>query len=50
MYEIILEENDRIMRLGWEETQEEAERKAIDYIEIRGQGDYEVRVEEDKNE
>lgn len=31
-YEVLLEENDRILRLGWEDTREKAEEKMTNYI------------------
>ena len=47
MYEVILEEQDRIQRLGWFTNKKEAQLKRDKYMEKRGwMEEYEVRIEE----
>lgn len=52
-YEVLLEENDRILRLGWEDTREKAEEKMMNYIqnsERNGDStDFRIWVQEDKD-
>lgn len=50
MYEILLEREDRILRLGWEETKEEAERKLLQYISNIEDTDFSIWIEKDWEE
>lgn len=46
-YEVLLERNDRILRLGWEDTKEEAEKKMLNYINNSEDNDFRIWIEED---
>ena len=46
-YEVLLERDDRILRLGWEDTQEEAEKKMLNYINNSEDNDFRIWIEEE---
>lgn len=51
MYDVLLEREDRIKRLGWTDTKEEAEELVLNYIkgsELLRHTDFKIWIEEDK--
>lgn len=48
IYEVLLERDDRILRLGWEKTKEEAEQKMLNYLNNSNDRDFSIWVEKEK--
>lgn len=45
---MLVERDDRILRLGWEKTREAAEKKMLNYINNTDETDIKIWIEEDK--